>query len=158
MCLTFLLNVYTLFFLTVFAFILYAAEYLDMSEENFSLFNMQVLRPGHEVIVISSQEEFQAQQGKSVAGKIASSKKLPSVSKKMPISKVVQALQLTDSVESDSTDDFVSTVPKKTRSGKVFDSKRKDHPDVEHTDMPKRKAPGIESANLMSNKAGFEES
>jgi hypothetical protein len=140
------------FFLTIFTFILYAAEYLDMSEENFSLFDMQVVRPGHEVIVISSQEEVQAQQGKYVSRKIASSKKLPGVSKKTHVSKVVQALQLTDSVESDSTDDFVSPIPKKTRSGKVFDSNRKDYPDVEHTDMPKRKAPGIESANLMSNK------
>ena len=93
-------------------------DYVEIGEEDFSLFDTQVFKPDHKVITIDSTQEFVA-----AAKKSAVSRKTPASKKNVP----VPALESDDDafekiampIESSDTDDFVGPIMK-TRSGRLI--------------------------------------
>lgn len=113
---------------------------MNVGDESFSLFETQMVKPSHEVITISSQEDVEVLKEKPVVTKTPSSKKKPAIESDSDFEKIAVGHESTD------TDDFVRPIIT-TRSGRLAHGKQ-------GTILPAKKikkAPGIDSANLLSN-------
>lgn len=130
-------------------FIPYAGDYLDIGEEDFSLFDTQVVKPDHQVITIDSSQEDVVAKKTSVSRKTPASKKLPASGLESDDDAFEKIAMPNDSTD---TDDFMGPI-RTTRSGRLFGGlKMTDSPGIEAPAIKKKKAPGVDSANILSNK------